>query len=186
MLNYIDNTDLPNQIRNLFIWFIKESTKIWQDYEYDLYMESSEETNRLTQQLLERRKELIKDGLESFLYKDYINLVETLLNTLDKNLENARLFYFYPDYYLKSIDTYLDCYSTIGAHSYIDTIIFDSIENVNKVVILNKYISLLNKQAKALFEYEDEIEMVWDNVYFINLKNDPSLFYFGDLSEHKK
>ena len=187
MLNFLkDNTGLPDQIKSLFNWFINESNKIWQDYDYKLYVASEEESEQLTQQVSQKRIELIKKTVNSFDNKTYTNLVEMLLNTLDSDSEKARSFSVYPNYYLKNIDTYLDCYSTIGAHAFIDTIIFDSIEDVNKNTILNQYKSFLDKQANALFNDDDQLEMIWDNVYFINIDKIPQLFHFNEIIEHSR
>ena len=101
-------------------------------------------------------------------------------------MEKANFFSLYPDYHLDSINASLDCYSTVGAHSYIDTLIFDAIEDINRDVILDKYKPFLDKQANALLEYEDEVEMLWDNVYYFVIGDEPRLYYFSDLIERKR
>ena len=92
-----------NQIRDLFLWFIYESDRIWHDFDYLLYVASSEEeSKRLTQQVTEKRVELMKEAINSFENKKYINLVEKLLDIWDKDMERARSFSMYPNYLIRS------------------------------------------------------------------------------------
>ena len=187
MYNFLQNKDeLAEQIRNLFFWFYNETAKMWADYDSQLYVVDEEAAKQLTAQLSQKRAELIKEGAQTFPDKNHTRLAEMILSTLDQDSERARDFATYTDYYLRSIDTHLDCFSTIGAHGFVDTIILDSLEKTDADTIRDKYKSLLDKQANALFaEYEDYHEIIWDNVYLINFYEKPTLYYFGSLIEHK-
>ncbi len=207
MLNFLENNnDMPERLRKTFIWFVEKNSQIWEEYfgairawKDQAYEggpageepEASVEPAKTDQRLAEKRKALIKEGVASFLSgysrnEEDADLIKMFLITLDKDLEAARDFYRYPDCYLESSDTRLDCFITAGYHASIMTVIVDSLEDTRKDAVLSRYKTVLDRQADALHQEEEQLEMLWDDVYLINVKDgEPELVCFYSLIERQ-
>ena len=196
MINSVQSMqDFAAAVKSTFKWYIRNADSLWQEYSQntgagDPYFDPStytqEERSAIEDSLEKGRAMLIMQGVQDFPLAQYRAFARTFLFLLDREMESWHDWWLYPDYQPTPNAQPVDMYATVGAHSFIYTIIIDVLptgdKEATKAALLTKYQAALEANADAIRQVED-MEMLWDTICFVNVLDPaaPQIAYDGDL-----
>ena len=206
MINNVKSmSEFALELRNLYFSFTKRMDELIGEYyvqtrgenAYDWPDLSKADVEKLNQKL-ERDKQIVIDELvNGFQNGKYKVFVKSFIDILNKNLEKDALNYPALDYNGDNkLENAVDSLVILSdAHLYKTNLIFDEIdsndESVIKEILLKRHKEALDEQAEVIMSKEinkDEMEVFWDNIYFINLidKDNPRVIFFPDFIVRKQ
>ena len=192
--------DFAFEFKKAFNSLVNELGEIWHEYDEkrkgDFYYTpefTKEEIELINNKLSSDIKKCIEDISLKFKYQNYLSFIKDFLSSFAEDYEKMRWLYNQLDYDAEGrISHPIDMYSIVGdPHQGKLNIIFDFTDFEKKDAvfawILEKYKEELDKQASFIFEDYEELELVWDDVIFVNMKdpNNPQYMFIKGLIERK-
>ena len=190
------------EFKQSFNNLIKGLRKIWSDYDFktgtgEAFFDhefTMEEIKELNDKLDKNIQDLLNSICNSFSFPIYKPFMKEFLSYFNKRYIDTRWFYNELDYDADGrIAAPIDMQSIVGdAHQGKLNFIFDKTDLTEKEeikeMILQKYLEELKKQSEIIInDYNDVIEVLWDDIIFINMKdeNNPVFINFDSITSIK-
>lgn len=185
---FVENKEFEafaTEFKNSFEELVDNLNKLWKEYDFnngvgDPYADSKyskEEIEKMNNELEKNINKLVVRLANDFKLSKYKVFIESLLSYLSKQYKEMRWFYNQLNYNAdgRILDS-IDMYSIVGdPHQGKLNFVIGSTDLVEKDdirnEILEKYKDKLDEQAKVIIDdYKDELEVLWDQIIFIDLK----------------